>query len=304
MTGGGPPFAPSGIFASFLQLFPTVGFALIAIISFAPATAEAAVPALQVAPMQYTGTLTPGHVSQGFVDVSNPTDTTVDIQTNVKGFRQTGRSGDLEFYDNPDLAAGIKTGLSGFSLGPREAIRVAFDVDPSKLPRGGIYAAIFFRTQPPAESANSSYVVQSANVGTLLILKNGTSGSNHGAVSLQLPFWQFGSGLRGAFDFTNTDRSQTATAVKPAFTAHILPWGRGTAAASGLVLPGYTRHFQFSRPGSYFGVLPVTVSDSVTHAQRTVWVAAATGMYLWLVPLLLVVIGGTFAVLVDKKDKT
>jgi hypothetical protein len=263
-------------------------FVLLVAITLAPAAAHAAVPALQVTPLQYSGTLHSGHLSQGFVDVANPTDATADIQTSVKAWRQTGHNGDLQFYDNPDFAAGIKVDLTDFTLGPREAIRVAFTADPSKLPRGGVYAAIFFRTKPPAQSANSSYVVQSANVGTLLILTNGPS-ANHGSISLKLPFWQFGSGLRGAIDFTNTDHSQTASAVKPALTSRILPWGHANPSTSGLVLPGYTRHFALTRPGSYLGLLPVTITDPATHAQATSNVLAVTGACRWLVPLLLVI---------------
>lgn len=265
--------------------FAVILGAILAPLALGPAIMADA-PALQVAPLQYTGSLQSGHASQGFIDVSNPADTTIQIQSSVKGFRQTGTNGDLQFFDSPELTSAITVDLDTFSLGPREAVRVFFTIDASKLPRGGVYAAIFFRTTVPAQSANTSYVVEQANVGTLLILNNGHPGPGHGEINLNLPFWQFGSGLHGALAFTNADHSPTATAIKPIFATRVLSWGRANSMPGGLVLPGYTRGFELSRPGSYLGPLPVTVADSVTRAHNTAWVFAVTGVYAWLVPLL------------------
>ena len=266
----------------------------IAVLVFAtPARADT--PSLQVAPLQYTSALSPGKVSAGFVDVSNPTDTSVHITSSVKKFRQTNSSGDLQFSDDADLSEGIKVDLSDFTLGPREAVRVAFDVDPSKLPQGGVYAAIFFRTQPSgqAQSPNTSYVVESANVGTLLILTNGGPGAHRGAITdLGLPFWQFGGGglHGGSLSYQNTDRSKVAVAFNPRLSLSVLPWGSRTMLTTGLVMPGITRNFSFARPGSYFGLLPVTITDADSGGHRTAWVFALTSFYLWLVPLLLVLL--------------
>jgi hypothetical protein len=227
--------------------------------------------------------------------VANPTDSSVNVTASVRGWRQTGTTGDLQFYDDPDLSAAITVDLTNFTLGPREAVRDSFSINSSKLPGGGVYAAIFFRTSPPPQSANSSFVVESANVGTLLILTNGKAGPLHGAITaLHLPFLQTGSGLGGSLNFQNTDQSQPAVAVKPQLSSQVLPWGHASAIASGLVLPGYTRHFDWSRPGSYFGPLPVTVTDSVTHAQSTGWVLAITGIYRLLVPAMLLLAGLAF----------
>ncbi len=263
---------------------------LAAVLVHAPA-AFASAPSLQVAPLQYTATLKPGTVSSAFIDVSNPADASVDIISEVKGFRQVDQDGNLGFFDDPDYATAIKVGLPKFTLGPREAIRVVFTVDASKLPQGGVYAAIFFQTVPREDSSSTSYVRQSANVGTLLSLTNGDPHAPRGDITrLDLPFWQFGSGITGSLTYRNTDSSKTALAFKPTLTSRVTPWGRAVASPSGLILPLSTRKFELSRPGAFFGLLPVTLTNSATHHHRTAWVFAVTGWYQWGLPVLIIVI--------------
>ncbi len=266
-------------------LLLTVPFALL------PSMALADVPSLQVAPLSYTGNLKPGAIASGFVDVSNPSDQNVAIAANVKAFKQVDKLGDLAFSNDPAYANAITVGLPNFELGPRQAIRVTFSIDPAELPQGGVYAAIFFRTQPTAQNSNSTYVLQSANVGTLLILTNGGAGSYHGSISnMSIPFWQSGGGLSGSIDFTNTDTSSAAVAFKPSLDTHITPWGAQSSMASGLLLPGVTRQFSFGRPGSFFGLLPITFTDSKTGVHATAWVFAITGAYEVVAPLSLVIL--------------
>jgi len=250
--------------------------------------AEADVPGLQVNPLQYEDTLTSGSVRLGYIEVSNPSDTTITLESRVQGFRQKDNAGRLSFFDDPQISDGIKVDLAKFDLGSHEAIRVAFSVDPTKLPKGGVYAVIFFRTLPPAQSANSSYVAESANIGTLLLLQNGGPGVHVGQIShLNLPFWQFGNGITGTLDYRNTDRSTTAVGFKPALTARVFPWGSSPSLATGLVLPSSVRQFAVNRAGSFFGLLPVTLTDAESHQHRTGWVFAVTGWYQLLVIILL-----------------
>ena len=253
-----------------------------------PSTAAATAPSLQLAPLQYEDSLGTT-VKTGHIDVSNPTDGPVEVTTSVKGFRQKGTNGDLEFYDDSDLSAAITTDLDSFGIGPREAIRVMFSVNPAKLPAGGTYAAIFFRTQPAPGSSTSSYISESANLGTLLILRNGATVAPKGGLSgLAAAFWQTGPGLAAGAIVTNSASPRGGVAFRPGLTARVLPWGHSATTSTGLVLPGSTRRFAVSRPGSYFGLLPLTVTDSATHSSRTAWVFAFTGFYHWLVPLLLI----------------
>lgn len=243
----------------------------------APAAAE--IPGLQVYPLQIKDALST-NAKIGYIDVSNPSDTAISIASNVQGFRQAGTDGHLAFFDDAQISSGIKVDLPTFDLGPREAIRVAFSVDPAKLPKGGVYAVIFFRTLPPAQNSNSSYVSESANIGTLLLLQNGPAGAHIGEISsLHLPFWQFGTGVKGTVSYRNTDRSKTAAGFNPNLGTKVFPWGKSTNLTTGLVLPTSERTFEFSRPGAYFGLLPITVTDSDTGKHATHWIFAITGWY-------------------------
>ncbi len=252
--------------------------------------AEADVPGLQVNPLLYEDTLTSSTVKLGYIEVSNPSDTTITLQSRVQGFRQKDNQGRLSFFDDPQISDGIKVDLATFDLGSHEAIRVAFSVDPAKLPKGGVYAVIFFRTIPPAQSSVSSFVAESANIGTLLLLQNGGLGVHVGQIThLNLPFWQFDRGISGTLDYRNTNRSTTAVGFKPALTGRVLPWGSAPRLATGLVLPGSERQFAVSRPGSYFGLLPVTLTDIESHQNSTQWVFAITGWYQLLALVLVLV---------------
>ncbi len=248
-----------------------------------PVSAEAG---LQLNPLKYEDTLTDGRVKSGYIDVSNPGDATVSVVTTVEGFRQADLDGNLAFFADEALRAGIKPGLEHFELGPRESIRVAFSVEPAKLPRGGVYAAIFFRTVPPTPQVNVSYVAESANVGTLLILQNGAAGEQTGAVSeFDLPFWQFGAGLKGRLEYHNTNRNTGGLAFRPALESRVLPWGRPARFEGSFVMPQSTRQFTFVHSGSYLGLLPVTLTDVASGRPVTRWVVACTGWYRYLVPV-------------------
>jgi len=243
---------------------------------------------LQLNPLQYEDTLASGHVKAGYVDVANPSDMTVAIATSVQGFRQSDTDGNLSFFDEPDLAAGIKPGLDRFELGPRESIRVTFSVDPARLPKGGVYAVLFFRTLPPTPEASTSYVAESANVGTLLMLQNGTGGAHNGRITqFKLPFFQFGAGLKGGqLQYHNTNPAKGGIAFNPALDSRVLPWGRAVRQKGPFIMPGASRNFELERPGSYMGLLPVTVTDIDSGKHLTRWVLACTGLYQPLVLLI------------------
>ena len=262
--------------------------AIFGLVCLLPAPAHAEVPGLQINPLKYEDTLETANVKRGYIDVANPGDTTITLQSQVQAFRQQDDEGRLAFFDDPQISDGIKVDLPNFELGPREAVRVAFSVDPVKLPKGGVYAVIFFRTIPPAQSSNASYVAESANIGTLLLLQNGPAGAHVGEISkLTLPFLQLGHGLKGSVSYRNTDRSQTAAGFSPTLSARVFPWGQSHKVASGLILPGSERRFEFVRTGSYFGLLPVTLTDTDSGQHRTVWVLALTGWYQWILLILI-----------------
>src|SRR5476651_2681983 len=96
-------------------VFPLFAFLFGAGLLFAP-SARADVPGLQIAPLQYEDTLHAGQVKNGYVDVSNPGDSSVDITSSVKGFSQIDAQGNLKFFDDADLTNAITVGLSDFTL--------------------------------------------------------------------------------------------------------------------------------------------------------------------------------------------
>jgi hypothetical protein len=272
-------FATLGIIATYTSLL------------LSPKIASADVPGIEASPLEYIDTLSPGHVKIGHIDVSNPGDSQVTILSSVQGFRQSGNDGRLEFFDDASLSNGIKVDLPSFALGPREAVRVGFTVDPSKLQNGGVYAAIFFRTLPPQQNTESSYVAQSANIGTLLELTNGTAGPHYGQVSnVNFNFWQFGNGLLGSIDYHNTDDTSTPLGFRPELTVRVFPWGSNPTLKTGLVLPGATRHFQVVRTGAFLGFLPILITDSATQRVDVRWVFAITGWYQWGLIVLFIVV--------------
>lgn len=259
---------------------------------FAPHSANAASPGLQLNPLKYEDTLTTDKVRTGFIDVGNPSDTTITVKTDVQGFKQANLDGDLEFFLDDPIKQGIKIGLDQFTLGPREAIRVSFLVDPTKLPKGGVYAAVFFRTVPPAQATTAtSYVTESANVGTLLLLQNGPGGERIGRIAqFDLPFFQFGAGLKGAAQYQNTNRTTAPIAFAPELELRALPWSRPAKFAGPYVLPGSTRQFSLDHPGAYFGLLPVSLTDAASGARTTRWILACTGAYSYALLVLLAII--------------
>jgi hypothetical protein len=257
-----------------------------------PAHADAV--GLRLAPLEYQQAISSAKPQLGFIDVSNPSDGSVSISTSVQGFRQTNHDGDLVYYDSDLLTSAITPSLANFDLGPREAIRVNFTVNPAKLPPGGVYAVIFFQTIPANGQAISSYVSQSAKVGTLLILNNGGVPVSGGAFNAKFGLLQLGRAISGTISY---NEPETATGLRPVLSDKVYSWGRATDIATHLVLPGATRDFKFSRAGSYLGIIPVSITDAVTHRTITSWVIACTGWYRVLVAILIVL----FAILIARR---
>lgn len=123
---------------------------------------------LQVRPLSYETVLQPDERQQGVVDVSNPSDEPVTVSVSVKGFRQTEDG--LEFYNDPQIAAGIRLDYNSLTLQGKEAYRLVFEVNAAKLPPGEVHAAVLFTTT----SKDDEMVAQQVSVGTLLVIDNKT----------------------------------------------------------------------------------------------------------------------------------
>lgn len=273
---------PSSV--SLCRYFIGIGVLFIVVILLSP-TPVGASEFLKIAPLKYEEQLELGSEKTGYVDVSNPNDTTVTVTTQVQAFRQVTIDGDLEFYDDEQIQAAVEVDVDEFELGPREAARVFFEIDSNQLPEGGVYAAVFFRSEPPeAELEGTSQISTTSRVGTLLLLENGQGGVKEGRFSqLELPFWQFGNGINGYTEFTGSDRERSL-----AFTPELqtdIPIAGSQPVESGLVFAGHTRGFDIDRSGNYIGIFPVTVTDEVSGQETRQWVVAVTGVWRLIVPL-------------------
>jgi hypothetical protein len=271
------------------RIFPSF-FVLYSLFFILPKSSLAAVPAIQVSPLKYQDTMFGSTSKLGFVDVSNPSDSTIAIHSDVQAFRQINLSGDLQFYQNDAIKQGIAVSVADFELGPREASRIAFTIDPKKLPKGGIYASIFFSTTPKATSRSGTVILQSAKAGTLLILDNGGVGKKFGKINTsKLPFFQLGNGLTGEIDYSNTGKLPEAIAYNPNVGVRASWWGRLSHINGSLIFPGNTRSLKFEKKGNYLGFVPLVLKDKDTGRQSVEVVFAITGY--WRQVTLILVLG-------------
>lgn len=247
---------------------------------------------LKMQPTMYTDTLKPGEKKKGFVDISNPTPTKIRLKTSVQAFRQTDDSGSLQFYDDERVKSGLVPDLDEFELGPREAVRMYFLIDGSKLPPGEIFASLFVSTVP-GQQAGAAEAVQ---LGTLFSLVNGTPGAHEAEVTdLQVPFWQLGDTLQGTYRIKNVAKPTESTGFFPEVTIAINPFHQQLTQQSKLVFAGRTRENTFQLPVNRIGFYKVAVSYGSSKQSRLVFMA--TGYWLGILiglGLLIIIAGGWF----------
>ena len=259
------------------------GFGL-AILAASPAVAATAT--LQLAPLKYQATLHAGSPQTGYVTVSNPSDTAITVRSQVQAVHQTGTNGDLTFNDDAAITAAITISADNVTLAPHEAVNFQFLINPDKLPQGGVYASIFFRTVPPTSGLGTE-VLTSARVGTLLLLDNGNSGTRRGTIDeLKLPWLAIGPELIGTALYRNTG----TVARNPHLAARVSTWGSPQVVDGPYILPQATRLVHIQLKGSYLGPIHVVISETETGASAQFWTLAITGFWVWLLPLLIVAI--------------
>jgi hypothetical protein len=274
----------------FLALTSTLGALILA-----PASAHAALPELRITPLRYDQHLELGRLQTGVIDASNPTGSPVHVVFQVQAFRQTGDRGELEYYNDERIASAITPAVPEFDLGPREAVRTRFTIDPNRLGPGGSYAVIFLRTIDP--KADPGQINTSARVGTLLILDVGTGGTRTGRLSgLAAPSFIYGrTTLEADYNYTNTGTGPQALAFAPVLETALGPDRERHDGR--FVFPGRTRSSHSSLAlGSHLGPATLTVRDLTGgSAPATRRVFLVTGYWTWLLPLLaaLILVGFT-----------
>lgn len=236
--------------------------------------APASALSLKMQPLIYKDTLKKGEKKKGFIDVSNPGPAKLRLKTSVLAFRQIDDKGSLQFYDEPQITAGIIPDLDTFELGPRAAIRLYFLIDGNKLPSSDVFASLFVSTVPDQKSGSAT----SVRLGTIFVLTNGTPGPRDAEITgINTSFWHFGDGVNGTYTVKNTAREGTATGFFPSVLATIEPFGRQQQFDSKLVFAGNTRQNDFQLKSSRLGFYKLSVKYGDSKQEK--WVFMATGYW-------------------------
>jgi len=284
--------------------FPLAVLAAFGALAFVPGPALAALPELRITPLRYDAHLDLGHTKTGFIDASNPTGSTLHVKFEVQAFRQANDQGELEYYDDERLAAAVTPAVPEFDLGPRQAIRTKFTIDPNKLGPGGAYGVIFLRTTTPAVSPGQ--INTSARVGSLLILRVGPGGTQAGRLrGLAAPGLVYGGDtLRANFSYANTGSGSETLAFAPALSAAAGWNGAKHRLLGPFVFPGRARRQSVSLPvANWLGPIPITITDQTGRSPAaTVWVFAVTGYWTWVLPLLLTALIGLTVIVFKKRS--
>jgi len=222
---------------------------------------------LKVSPLEYRTTLGKGEKKKGYIDISNPNLESIKIRTQVQAFKQTDSSGSLRFFDDEQLAAGVQLDLKEFELKSREALRMYFLIDGTKLPKGDVYGAIFFIS---SDTFGQATVTQQVRLGTLLSIVNETPGARDAVVEkLNTNTVQFDTHIRGSYVIKNTSASGT-TGFYPETTLKVWPFGKEQRITSRLVFSGLSRATDFDVQTPPFGVYRITAAYGTSSQSR--WV--------------------------------
>ena len=251
---------------------------------FAPSASAADM--LQVRPLLYKEKIETGQVKKGAIDLANGSDAAAEYELSVRLFRQVDNEGSLEFYDKPDVTDGIHLDVTSIELKSKDAARVTFSVDSTKLPAGDVFAVIFITTK---HTKTPQAIVPAAQVGTLLVLQNGDPGPRTAQIE-QLAVTQFQTGdtIKGQVTIKNPAPADAATGFFPHMQVRLEPWGASTQFDGPLVYAGRARTFDFSVPSSQFGLYKMTVTANDASASRYVFLV--TGKWKIIAQLLAVVL--------------
>lgn len=239
--------------------------------------------ALKITPLSYQAKLAKDEIKKGYVDISNPQYQTVEVALSVQAFRQIDDDGSLEFYADEKVARGVLLDLDEVTLKSREAIRVYFLLDSSKLPSGDVFAAIFASTKP----SDGGGTQQSVRVGTLLMLTNGEADHTADIAYINAPWLQVGEGLRATLGIRNPADQASSTGFSPTVIVQAQPYSETTVEGP-LVFAGRTRTVDYVNNGNFFG--PIRLTASAEGAATSRWVFAVTGYWTLLAPTLLFLI--------------
>ncbi len=234
------------------------------------ASSSASALSLQVQPLHIKTTIGKSERQKGYLDIANSGAEALTVETSVQAFRQINDKGDLQFFDNEKVAAGILLDETTISLEPHETFRMYYVLDGTKLPAGDISAAIFFTTT----SGEVSGVTPEVRVGTLLSIVNGKAGARQAELTkLSVPFFQLEGKVKGTYSIKNTSDSRGG-GFFPDVQVQLSPLDQSTTVESSLVFPGVERQNQFSMSTNRFGFYYVEAQFG--SSKRGAWVFVAS----------------------------
>ena len=258
-----------------------------------------AMSSLKIQPLSYETQLQKGERKTGFIDISNPSGQKITVLSSVQAFRQIDDDGNLEFYDSEAVVKGITPDLKSFTLGPREAQRMVFELDGAKLPEGDVFGALFFTTKPDDGGA----VSQAVRVGTLFIIENGTPGSRKAAISsIQTDFVHIGSAIDGNYTVKNTAEAGKATGFTPLVNLKLSPFGSTQQRDSSLVFAGRERSNDFSYRTNLFGLYRLSATYDGSSQSR--WVLVLPTWLLWVGGAMIIMVVSLFVIRRRKQHRT
>lgn len=233
---------------------------------------------LQVQPLQNEASLQKGERKKGFVDVTNPQPDAVKVKFSVAGFKQIDSMGNLSFYDNEQLQAGITLDYEEYTIPGDKTLRLFYIIDSTKLPSGDVFAAIFAQTVNETTGSAAS----SVRIGSLLMLANGTPGARQAEVTRLNASWlQTGADVNGKVQIKNTAPAESASGFFPDVTLGLWPFGQTTSIKGPLVFAGNTREVTFAIPSNQLGIYKLTAGYG--ESKKTQWMLVITGVWRWVV---------------------
>lgn len=246
---------------------------------------------VRITPLEYRTELKSGERKKGFVDITNPSNESVNLKLYVNGFSQVDNKGNLTFFNNEQLSKGLLLDYDSTTLEAQQTLRLYFIADGTKLPPGDVFGVIFAETDPGDKPGATT----SVRVGTLVMITNGTPGPRQAEISqLDVPFWQLGSDLSGEVTVRNTAAKGAATGFFPEISVESMPWGAKSTFTGPLIFAGNARTSDFAVPSNQFGLYTIKVKANNSEATKVVFLM--TGWWRVIAPVVCVLVAGAAVV--------
>lgn len=243
------------------------GLIAVGLATFAYSTEATAINSLKIQPLSYDIVLKKGEIQKGFVDISNPTDQKLEVETSVAAFRQIDDMGNIEFFEAEEIAAGVRADFDKLTLRPQQAMRMVFQVDGAKLPTGDVFAALFFTTTAKSQGD----ITQNIRVGTILTIENATPGAREAEITdLSTRLFNFDGQVNGSYRIKNTAEPGQVTGFRPEVTIRLWPFTKQIDQQSSLVFAGRQRENDFSLSTTRAGIYKISVQ--YRDSQVSSWV--------------------------------